>query len=254
MSARPADETRFPHERQAERLTRVELARGIVAVGDESRGWVRAFLVADGKDLTLVDTLADVHPFQILAAIRRMGRSLSDLKRIWLTHAHFSHLCGAAAMRELSGAKVCSHPFEADIVSGDRKAQRVSIVPKRPFRAYIPFQLGLALGLGDHPPCPVDDTLAEGQEEGGLAVLHTPGHTPGHLAFWSEKHKVLLSGDAIVTWPELAAGWDSFTLNERQRQESLRRMAALAPEKVGVGHGDPIVERASERVNSLLRA
>jgi glyoxylase-like metal-dependent hydrolase (beta-lactamase superfamily II) len=229
----------------------VELAPGIVAVGDESRGWVRAFLVADGKDLTLVDALADAHPFQILAAIRKMGRSVSDLKRLWVTHAHFSHLCGLAAMKELSGAKVCAHPFEADIVSGDRKAQRVSIVPKRPYRAYIPFQLGLALGLGDHPPCPVDDTLSDGQEEGGLVVLHTPCHTPGHLAFWSEKHKVLLSGDAIVTWPELAAGWDSFTLNERQRQESLRRMAALAPGTVGVGHGDPIL-RAAERVNSLL--
>ncbi len=205
-----------------------------------------------GSDLTLVDTLGEEHPYPILAAIRQMGRSVSDVKRIWLTHAHFSHVRGLKAMKELSGAKVCSHAFEADIVSGDRKAQRVSIVPKRPFRAYIPFQLGLALGLGDHPPCPVDDTLAEGHEEGGLAVLHTPGHTPGHLAFWSEKHKILLSGDAIVTWPELAAGWDSFTLNERQRGESLRRMAALAPEKVGVGHGDPIAERAAERVNSLL--
>ena len=83
-------------------------------------------------------------------------------------------------------------------------------------------------------------------------MLHTPGHTPGHLAFWSEKHKVLLSGDAIVTWPELAPGWDSFTLNERQRRSSLERMAALAPSKVGVGHGDPIVERSEERVSSLL--
>jgi glyoxylase-like metal-dependent hydrolase (beta-lactamase superfamily II) len=230
----------------------VELAPGIEAVGDRSRGWVRAFLVADGKNLTLIDSLADAHPFAILAAIRRMGRSVTDLKRIWVSHAHFSHLCGLAAMRELSGAKVCSHPFEADIVSGDRKAQRVSIVPKRPLRAYIPFQLGLALGLGDHPPCPVDDALADEQEEGGLTVLHTPGHTPGHLGFWSEKHKVLLSGDAIVTWPELAAGWDSFTLNERQRHDSLRRMAALAPEKVGVGHGNPIAERAAERVSSLL--
>lgn len=90
------------------------------------------------------------------------------------------------------------------------------------------------------------------QEDGGLTVLHTPGHTPGHVAFWSAKHKVLLAGDAIVTWPELAAGWDSFTLNERQRRESVRRMAELAPEKVGVGHGDPIEKQAAERVNSLL--
>jgi glyoxylase-like metal-dependent hydrolase (beta-lactamase superfamily II) len=230
----------------------VELASGIVAVGDQSRGWVRAFLVADGKDLTLVDALAEAHPFRILAAIRQMGRSVSDVKRIWVTHAHYSHLCGLAEMKELSGAKVCAHPWEADIVSGERKAQRVSIVPKRPLQAYFPFQFALALGIGDHPPCEVDDHLRDEQEEGGLTVLHTPGHTPGHLSFWSEKHKVLISGDAIVTWPEEAAGWDSFTLNERQRGESLKRMAALSPEKVGVGHGDPIAKRASERVNRLL--
>jgi len=230
----------------------VELAPGIVCIGDKTRGYVRAFLVADGKELTLVDALADTHPFAVLAAIRRLGRSVTDLKRIWLTHAHFSHLCGAAELRQLTGAKVCSHEWEADIVSGDRKAQPVSLVPKRPLRAYIPFQLGLALGLGDHPPCPVDDVLTDGHEEGGLAVLHAPGHTPGHVGFWSEKHGVLLSGDAIVTWPEFAGGWDSFRLNAVQQKESLRRMAALTPKVVGVGHGDPIMERAAERVDSLL--
>lgn len=229
-----------------------ELAPGIFVLGDTTRGYVRAFLIEDGTDLTLVDALADEHPFAVLAAIRRLGRSITDLKRIWVTHAHFSHLCGLAELKSLSGATVCAHAWEADIVAGDRKAQRVSVVPARPYKAYIPFQLGLALGLGDHKPCPVDEALEEGQEAGGLTVLHTPGHTPGHLAFWSEKHKVLLSGDAIVTWPELAPGWDSFTLNERQRRESLERMAALAPRAVGVGHGDPITENAADTVTSLL--
>ena len=230
----------------------MELAPGIDCIGDRTRGYVRAFLVADGKELTLVDTLGDEHPFLVLAAIRRLGRSVTDLKRIWLTHAHFSHLCGLAALKRLSGATVASHQWEAGIVAGERKAQRVSIVPRRPLRAYIPFQLGLALGLGDHKTCEVDFILEDEHTEGGLTVFHTPGHTPGHLAFWSEKHRVLLSGDAIVTWPEVAAGWDSFTLDERQRQESLRRMAGLAPAKVGVGHGDPLTTDAAAIVNSLL--
>jgi len=236
----------------------MELAPGIVCIGNrtggslETRGYVRAFLIADGKDLTLVDTLGDEHPFLVLAAIRRLGRSVTDVKRIWLTHAHFSHLCGLAALKRLSGATVASHQWEAGIISGERKAQRVSIVPKRPLRAYIPFQLGLALGIGDHKACEVDVPLENEHQEGGLTVFHTPGHTPGHLAFWSEKHGVLLSGDAIVTWPELAAGWDSFTLDEGAQRESLRRMADLAPAKVGVGHGKPITTGAAEIVNSLL--
>ena len=221
----------------------MELAPGIVAVGDESRGWVRAFLVADGKDLTLVDALADAHPFRILAAIRKMGRSVSDLKRLWVTHAHFSHLCGLAAMKELSGAKVCSHPFEADIVSGDRKAQRVSIVPKRPYRAYIPFQLGLALGLGDHPPCPVDDSLAEGHEEGGLVVLHTPGHTPGHVAYHFAGHGALFVGDLMCTWHPMrgrrGAQVMAFNVSTPQSYESLAKVEDLDADLLLPGHGEP---------------
>jgi hydroxyacylglutathione hydrolase len=86
-------------------------------------------------------------------------------------------------------------------------------------------------------------------------VLQIPGHTPGHLAFWTEEEdggRVLLSGDAIVTWPYFAGGWDSFTLNKRQQRESLRKMARLAPNAVGVGHGEPITENAAERVKSLV--
>jgi glyoxylase-like metal-dependent hydrolase (beta-lactamase superfamily II) len=229
----------------------VEIAPGIVAVGDQTRGLVRAYLVADGKNLTLVDTLQEKHPFLISAAIRRMGRSISDLKRIWVTHAHYSHLVGLAALKDLSGATVASHEWEAEIVAGRQKAQRVPILPRRPLRAYIPFQLGLALGIGDHTPCKVDCSLHDEHEEGGLTVLHTPGHTPGHLAFWSDKHRVLLSGDAIVTWPQLAGGWDSFTLNRKQQRDSLRRMAACKIEKVGVGHGAPITENAAEVVRRL---
>jgi glyoxylase-like metal-dependent hydrolase (beta-lactamase superfamily II) len=230
----------------------VELAPGIVVLGDRKWGWVRAFLVADGTDLTLIDTLGDDHPFLVLAAIRRMGRSISDLKRIWLTHAHYSHLRGLAALKKLSGATVASHAWEADIIAGERKAQRVPILPRRPLRTYFPFQFGLAFGIGAHDPCPVDDTLAHEHQEGGLTVLYTPGHTPGHVAFWSEKHQVLLSGDAIVTWPEFAGGWDSFTLNQHEQRKSLQCMAALAPKKVGVGHGNPITEDAAERLNSLV--
>lgn len=230
----------------------MELAPGIVAIGGDSRGYVRSFLVADGKELTLVDTLASDHHFLILAAIRRLGRSISDLKRIWLTHAHGSHVGGAAVLKALSGATVCSHEWEADIVSRDRKSERVPLLPRRPLRAYIPFQLGLGLGIDPFKPCSVDRFLHDGDEEGGLTVLHTPGHTRGHLSFWAEKHGVLLSGDAIVTWPGVAAGWDSFTLDRRQQRESLRRMAALAPQKVGVGHGHPITGDAAELVDSLL--
>jgi glyoxylase-like metal-dependent hydrolase (beta-lactamase superfamily II) len=230
----------------------VELAPGINAIGGKAGGRVHAFLIADGTDLTLIDTLYETDGRLALAEIERLGRSVTDLKRIVLTHGHRSHLGGLAVLKRQSGATVYSHEWEADIIAGHRKAQAVTILPRRPLRTYFPFQVGLAFGLGAHPPCPVDETLADGDEVGGLQVLHAPGHTPGHLAFYSAERGVLLSGDAIATWPEFDAGWPAFNLNVAEQRESIRRMAALEPKAVGVGHGDPIRSRTAERVHSLV--
>jgi glyoxylase-like metal-dependent hydrolase (beta-lactamase superfamily II) len=230
----------------------VELAEGIHYIGGTKGGWVRAFLIEDGTDLTLIDTLYDEDPRIVLEEIKRLGRSAKDLKRIVLTHGHRAHLGGLAALKRWSGATVHSHAWEADIIAGNRKAQPVSLVPRRPLRVYIPFQLGLALGFGAHPPCPVDETLEEGDAIGPLQVLHTPGHSPGHLSFYSPERKVLISGDAIATWPRFEAGWPAFTLNTKQHRNSIRRLAELEPKVVGVGHGDPIMANAPDRVYGLV--
>jgi glyoxylase-like metal-dependent hydrolase (beta-lactamase superfamily II) len=229
----------------------VELAPGIHYMGGRKGGYVRAFLIEDGRDLTLIDTLYPEDGHEVLAEIHRLGRSGSDLKRIVITHAHRSHLGGLAALKQWSGATVLSHKWEADIISGNREAQRVSLLPRLPLRAWMPFQFGLALGRGKHPPCPVDETLTEEDEIGGLQVLHIPGHTPGHLGFYSPEKKVLISGDAIATWPRFEDGWPAFTLDPQRHRVSIARMAALEPEVVGVGHGDPITSNAAERVHEL---
>jgi glyoxylase-like metal-dependent hydrolase (beta-lactamase superfamily II) len=58
-------------------------------------------------------------------------------------------------------------------------------------RAYFPFQFGAALGLGKHPPCQIDEYIHEGDRIGPLHVVHAPGHTPGHLAFYWPAKRVL---------------------------------------------------------------
>jgi glyoxylase-like metal-dependent hydrolase (beta-lactamase superfamily II) len=230
----------------------MEIAPGVHSMGGKKGGRVHAFLFLTGHELTLVDTLYETDARLVLAEIRRLGRSISDLKRIVLTHAHRSHLGGLAELKRLSGATILSHDWEADIVAGDREAQRVPMLPRRPLRVYPTFQLPAAIGLGRHPPCPVDEVVKDGDEVGPLQVLHIPGHTPGHLAFYVPEHSLLVAGDSIATWPSFVAGWPSFTLDRKQHQESIRRLAQLEPKIVGVGHGDPITSNAQERVHSLV--
>jgi glyoxylase-like metal-dependent hydrolase (beta-lactamase superfamily II) len=230
----------------------MEIAPGVHSLGQKQGGRVHAFLLDDGEGLTLIDTLFDTDGHRVLEVIRGMDRAASDLKQIVLTHAHRSHLGGAAALKEASGAAVYAHEWEQDIVEGQRKAQPVSLIPQRPLRAYFPLQVGLALGLGKHPPCDVDHPLAEGDRIGPLHVMNAAGHTPGHLAFYWPERRALFAGDAIATWPEYGAGWPAFNLNFKQHHASLRRMAELDAEVVAVGHGEPVREGGGARVRSLV--
>ena len=212
---------------------------------------MRAFLVEGGDGFVLVDTLFETDGRVVLEELRQLGRRPNDLKHIVITHGHRSHLGGAAALKRASGATVWAHEWEADIVSGDRRAQPVTIRPTQTLRLW-PFQAGLALGRPKHAPCPVDRNLEEGDEVGPLRVLHAPGHSPGHLAFYWLERRLLIAGDSISTWPDFRAGWKAFNLNPEQSRESLRRMAELEVEILGVGHGDPIAAGGRERVQELV--
>jgi glyoxylase-like metal-dependent hydrolase (beta-lactamase superfamily II) len=230
-----------------------ELAPGVYSLGHGKGGHVHAFLLETGSELLLVDTLFEGDARLVLEALRHLGRAPADLKGIAITHAHRSHLGGLAALKRASGATVYAHRWEADIVAGDRRAQAVSILPHQSLKL-IPFQLGLWLDRPRHDPCPVDELLEEGDALGPLQVLHSPGHSPGHLTFWWPERSFLIAGDGVATWPNLCAGWKAFNLNHVQHKASLGRLATFEPRIVGVGHGDPITADAAEEVRRLAEA
>jgi glyoxylase-like metal-dependent hydrolase (beta-lactamase superfamily II) len=227
-----------------------EIAPGIHSLGHGKGGHAHAFLIDHGGELSLVDTLFESDGRLLFEAIRKLGKRPEDLKRIAITHGHRSHLGGLAALKRASGATVYAHEWEADIVSGNRRAQPVRLLPKQSLRLF-PFQLGLYLGRPKHVPVPVDELLDEGDAFGPLQVLHARGHSPGHLAFHWPERRFLIAGDAVATWPELCPGWTAFNLNWEQHLQSLARMAALEAEIVGVGHGDPITEGAADKVHEV---
>ena len=229
----------------------MEIAPGVYSLS-QSKGFdVHAFLLDDGDGLTLIDTLFDADARVILDQISALGQTVTDLKRIGLTHGHRSHLGGLAELKRQSGAPVYSHEWEADIIAGERKAQCVSWRPQDPLVTYH-FQVGNNLNLSKHPPCEVDHFLRGGEQFGPVEVLHTPGHSPGHLAFYWPERRVLFTGDAVVTSPKFIAGWPGFTLNARQQAESLRRLAEYEADILAVGHGEPVMADGTARLRGLL--
>jgi glyoxylase-like metal-dependent hydrolase (beta-lactamase superfamily II) len=201
----------------------------------------------------LIDTLFDTDGARIVQAIQQIGRKISDLRNIVITHAHRSHLGGLAALKKLSGAKVWAHEWESDIIAGNRKAQAISVIPQWPLRVYY-LQLGLALGFGSHPPCEVDAFVKEGDRVGPLQIMYTPGHSPGHLGFYWKERSTLFAGDALATWPDLSLGWPAFNLNKQQHRKSLLKIDDLAADIVAVGHGEPATGDQLEILRRLIRS
>ena len=85
-----------------------------------------------------------------------------------------------------------------------------------------------------------------------MRVVHAPGHSPGHLAFYWQERRALIAGDAICTWPTFQLGWPGFLLNPKQHRVSLRRLAEFDSEVLCVGHGEPLGSGAAARIRAAL--
>ncbi|MGA2321385.1 MAG: MBL fold metallo-hydrolase [Solirubrobacteraceae bacterium] len=96
------------------------------------------------------------------------------------------------------------------------------------------------------PPHPVARALLEGDEVAGFTVLETPGHSPGHVAYWRESDRVLILGDVLNNMnvmtgiPGLHEPPEIFTPDPHRNRESARRLAALEPALTCFGHGAPL--------------
>jgi glyoxylase-like metal-dependent hydrolase (beta-lactamase superfamily II) len=156
-----------------------------------------------------------------------------------LTHAHFDHQGGSHA--------VCER-FEIPLFcgEGDRRAMETgdfASLASNP--RSIPSRI---VQLISGPAHPVERALSEGDEVGGFAVVETPGHTPGHLAFWRESDGVLICGDVLfhrnpVTLRRgLAEPFGFATHDVAMNRESARKLAALRPRVICFGHGAPLVD------------
>jgi hydroxyacylglutathione hydrolase len=237
----------------------MEIAPGIYEIGAPKwgyfkAGYTKAFLVDDGEALYVIDTFYDDDAQLFLDEIARIGRKPADVKHILLTHGHRGHLGGMATLKRLSGAPIYGHEWEADIIAGDRRIHNPSFFAFNPIKPWPITTIGqLTARWNPFEGMPVDQLIDEGDKVGVFEVLHTPGHTPGHLAFYWPERRALFTGDAFVTWPLITPGWRSTMLNEPQSWQTLNRLAALDVEVIGPGHGDSITSGGTAVLQALAK-
>ncbi len=117
---------------------------------------------------------------RLLTEVERRGLSL---KQIWLTHAHIDHAGGAGELAQRLHLPIIG-PHEADQFWIDGLPEQSSMFGFPPVQGFKPTRW-----LHD------GDTVTIGQCS--LAVRHCPGHTPGHVVFYSAEAKRAFVGDVL---------------------------------------------------------
>lgn len=194
--------------------------------------FVNCYLVREDDGFTLIDTSYPASQAQpIIQSASKLGLPIA---RIVLTHAHVDHVGSMDALHEaLPDVPVIISERDARFLGGD-----MSLDPSEP-------QTKLR---GGYPVCKAKPTLLlhEGDRVGSLEVIATPGHTPGHLAFLDTRDRALIAGDAFQTQGGIAVSGTIkplfplpaiSTWNKGLCLESARKLLALQPSLLAVGHG-----------------
>ncbi len=174
-----------------------------------------------GEDPILVDAGTGMHHKDILKWLS-FTVNKGKVRRIVLTHRHYDHAGGAAALAKELGAEVLMHPLDAPAVREGDPRQTLSYM----------------FGTNSQP---VDVTeLEEGQVlstgESNYEVIHTPGHTSGSISLYDREARVLLPGDTVFVGG--IGRWDLPSGNFDQLLGSVKKLLSLAPQEIYPGHGD----------------
>ena len=146
-----------------------------------------------------------------------------DVIGLWLTHGHFDHVADHELVTQrFPKAKVLIHRLDDPKLQNPNSSVFV-----------LPFTI---------PPRIADGYLDDGQTLSigrfQVTVIHTPGHSPGHVMFHIPQEKVLIGGDLIICG---ATGrTDLPDADQTELERSIRKVMTLPPEtRLLPGHCEP---------------
>jgi glyoxylase-like metal-dependent hydrolase (beta-lactamase superfamily II)/8-oxo-dGTP pyrophosphatase MutT (NUDIX family) len=152
---------------------------------------------------------------RLLAVIGRRVAMGEAVQAIVLTHHHRDHVSGVATIASALDVPVFAH------------AETLARIPALP--AGVATQT-----LRDGDTIDLDGTT--------LRAMHTPGHAPGHIAFYDAARRVLFGGDLVSGLSTILVGPAEGDMDAYLH--ALRTMAALDPKMVLPSHGPPLPGKA----------
>jgi glyoxylase-like metal-dependent hydrolase (beta-lactamase superfamily II) len=223
-------------------------------------------LLWDGQDVALVDAgLPGMMP-QFLDAMTRAQVPLEKLTRIIVTHHDLDHIGSLGELQKNAARRVevLAHADEVPYIQGERRPikmtpemmaqmeERMKSLPaekREAMRAMFEGVRGQKLT--------VDRTLGDGEELpycGGIRIIHTPGHTPGHICLYLEESRTLIAGDALfVEAGKLVPAPGFIHADASMALTSLKKLARLDIANVIAYHGGLFQDNPNARIAEIVQ-
>jgi glyoxylase-like metal-dependent hydrolase (beta-lactamase superfamily II) len=235
----------------------MQLGEGVHRVGD---GVVNAYLLVDGRDVTIVDAAMPGSWSDLVAELAAAGRSLDDVRALVLTHGHSDHI-GFAERARGRGVPVSVHELDAALARGEVPNPAKGGGPIRPVALLRFLLLGVRKGALRTKVLGAVGTFGDGvtlDVPGAPRVILVPGHTPGSAVLHVPSRDVLFAGDALATYavtngsrgPMIAP----FSADPAQAVASLDRIEGLEARWVLPGHGEPWTGGVAEAIRRIRAA
>jgi glyoxylase-like metal-dependent hydrolase (beta-lactamase superfamily II) len=222
-------------------------------------------LIWDSENVILVDA---GYPGQLPlfhVEMEKAGVPLDRLTQVIVTHQDIDHI-GSLSMilKECSEkVEVLANEVEKPYIQGDIRLIKITdeaivqAMKALPDHVSDEFRAGFKRTLENPPSARVDKTI-DGEDElpfcGGVVVINTPGHTPGHISLYHKQSKTLIAGDAMmVADGELLIADPQYCEDASLALESLKRFIAYDIETVICYHGGLYKGNVNKRIAELVK-
>jgi glyoxylase-like metal-dependent hydrolase (beta-lactamase superfamily II) len=212
----------------------------------------------DKDEWVLIDTGMPGTAAVIIELAKQAGIGEVLLSTIILTHQDIDHIGGLPAFAAGNPAPVVfAHEGDKAVING--KQPMLKATPERiagllqalPELARSQFEAMFLQPTSEN----VDRTMADGEElpfGGGLTVIHTPGHTPGHVSLYHKPSKTLIAADAmIVANGELKGPREAVTPDMELALQSLKKFRDYDIENIICYHGGLLQGDGNKHIAAL---
>lgn len=214
----------------------MEISKGVEMLHLDFHGnIIHPTLLWDQEMAVLIDTGFPGQIEDLRAAMEMVGVLFDKLKVVILTHQDLDHIGSLPEILRECGSNINVYAHELD-------------------RPYIQGELPLLKdgNLENPPKGKVDHILIDGQELpycGGIRVIHTPGHTPGHISLYLKQSKTLIAGDSMYSVNGILGGiHPPTTLDMKAARLSLKKYLALDIASVVCYHGGLSIVNVKDQI------